>query len=401
MNPLERVGLYALFQDLTVVRDFTEDSAPLIDAAKRALATPPAAGSTPDERAMDTKLRDALTPSSPLEPSVRAEITANAFRAIARRIDGVPGRKSLIWIASSFPLNFGDSSHRVNDEADINKMANVLSDANIALYSIDPRGAGTAFSQPASAAGDGASGGSKGGGRTKGGSAMGALDSTTSGGSGLDGIESMQLISSQTGGKSFINVNDIGAPIHEAMESADVSYTLGFYVDDKALDGKKHDVSVKLSKKAEASGGKATYRKSYLAVAHRDHPAMKELVTDRLDANRIGVMAAAVAAPNRPGVDAVQVHVDLNDLQFEKRADKWFTSFDLALAIESGSGEPRVSVSPNSLSLSDAQLKQGLVGGVTIDNTVPAPDKAATLRVVIQDKGSGEAGSIRIPLPGK
>ena len=127
---------------------------------------------------------------------------------------------------------------------------------------------------------------------------------------------------------------------------------------------------------------------------------MKELVADRLDANRIGVMAAAAPAPNRPGVDAVQVRVDLKDLQFERRADKWFTSFDLALAIESG-GEPRVSVSPNSLSLSDDQLRQGLAGGVTIDNTVPAPDKAATLRVVIQDKATGEAGSVRIPLPAK
>ena len=127
---------------------------------------------------------------------------------------------------------------------------------------------------------------------------------------------------------------------------------------------------------------------------------MNELVADRLDANRIGVMAAAAPAPNRPGVDAVQVRVDLKDLQFERRADKWVTSFDLALAIEAG-GEPRVAVSPNSLSLSDDQLRQGLVGGVTIDNTVPAPDKAATLHVVIQDKATGEAGSVRIPLPGK
>ena len=90
--------------------------------------------------------------------------------------------------------------------------------------------------------------------------------------------------------------------------------------------------------------------------------------------------------PNRPGIDAVQVRVDLKDLQFEKRADKWYASFDLALAIESG-GEPKVSVSPNSLSLSDDQLRQGLVGGVTIDNTVPAPDKTGD--VACRDPGQG------------
>jgi hypothetical protein len=228
---------------------------------------------------------------------------------------------------------------------------------------------------------------------------MKQLDSSTSA-TGLNGVESMQQISGQTGGKSYINVNDIAEPIREVLASSEVSYTLGFYVTDKTLDGKKHDLSVKVAKKPETSDAKLSYRKSYLAEAHPQRPSISELVGDRLDANRIGVMAASAPAPNKPGIDAVQVRVDLKDLQFEKRVDKWFASFDLALAIESG-GEPRVSVSPSSLSLTDDQLKQGLAGGVTIDNTVPAPDKPATLRIVIQDKASGEAGSVRIPLPPK
>lgn len=397
----EKVALYSLFQDLTVVRDFTEDSAPLIEAARRAIASPQKTGVTPAEQALDAKLRDALTPGHPLDRSVRAEITQNAFREIARRMDGADGRKTLIWITSNFPLTYGDDANRrTESEAEVNKAASVFSEANIAVYSIDPRGAGTAFSESNNSANsDASSGGGKGG--KGGGKGMTQLDSATTQNAGsLSGPESMESIARETGGKSFTNVNDIGPPMREAIDSGEVSYTLGFYVDDKALDGKKHDLSVKLSKKAETSGAKISYRKSYLAAAHREYPQINELVADRLDANRIGVMAAAAPATNRPGIDAVQVRVDLKDLQFEKHADKWFTSFDLALAIESA-GEPRVSVSPNNLSLSDDQLRQGLAGGVTIDNTVPAPDKAATLRIVIQDKATGEAGSVRIPLPGK
>jgi VWFA-related protein len=390
----ERIGLYSLFQDLKVVSDFTEDTQPLIEAAKRANASPQKTGATPAEQALDARLRDVLATGYPLDRAARAEVTAKAFRAIARRMAGIPGRKSLIWITSSFPLTYGDDpSRQTESQAEVSNIANLLSDANIALYSIDPRGAGTAFSQSSSSS-DGTTGGAG-----KAGKAMRALDNSAPT-TGLSGVESMEQIASQTGGKAFINVNDIAPPIREVIEAAEVSYMLGFYVDDKALDGKKHDLSVKLSKKAETSGAKVSYRKSYLAAAHRDHPQMNELVADRLNANRIGVMAASAPLPNKPGVDAVQVRVDLKDLQFERRADKWFTSFDLALAIESG-GEPKVSISPNSLSLSDDQLRQGLVGGVTIDNTVPAPDKAATLRVVVQDKASGEAGSVRIPLPGK
>lgn len=410
LNPSQRIALYSLFRDITVVRDFNEDSAPLIESAKRLMSSPSKTASTPEEQALDTKLREALTPGQTLDRTVRAEITQGAFREIARRMDGVPGRKTLIWITSDFPLTYGSDINRGTDsEAEINNVANVLGEANIALYSIDPRGTGTGLgpsgtgdSSGGGGAGGGGGGGGGGGRGGKGGGAnMTALDNTLSqGGNSLSGPEAMQRIANQTGGKSFISVNDITGPIREGIDSAAVSYTLGFYVDSKALDGRKHDLSVKLSKKADVSGAKLLYRKSYLALPHPEHPQMKDLVADRLDANRIGVMAASAPAPNRPGVDAVQVRVDLKDLQFERRADKWFTSFDLALAIEAG-GEPRVAVSPNSLNLTDEQLKQGLAGGVTIDNTVPAPDKPATLRIVVQDKASGEAGSIRIPLPGK
>jgi VWFA-related protein len=399
LKPSEQVGLYSLFQDITVVRDFTQGSEPLIAAAKRAIASPQQTGATPAEQAVDTVLRDGLTPGHTIgEGSARAEITTKAFREIARRMAGIPGRKSLIWIASSFPITYGDDSHRSNDQAEVDNIQNLLSDANIALFTIDPRGAGTAFSQPKSnsSSSDASTSSSKAG-KTM--SNMKQLDSSTSA-TGLNGVESMQQISGQTGGKSYINVNDIAEPIREVLASSEVSYTLGFYVTDKTLDGKKHDLSVKVAKKPETSDAKLSYRKSYLAEAHPQRPSISELVGDRLDANRIGVMAASAPAPNKPGIDAVQVRVDLKDLQFEKRVDKWFASFDLALAIESG-GEPRVSVSPSSLSLTDDQLKQGLAGGVTIDNTVPAPDKPATLRIVIQDKASGEAGSVRIPLPPK
>ena len=335
----DKLGLYSLFQDVTVVRDFTEDSEPLIEAAKRASASPSTTAGTPAGQALDMTLRDALTPGHPIEHSVRAQITARAFRAIARRMDGVPGRKSLIWITSSFPLIYGDASHRNNDEAELNNMANILGDANIALYSIDPRGAGTAFSQTAPATRDDTAYSEGRATPTKGREQLKSLDTVTQSASGLSGVEGIQLVANQTGGKAFIDVNDIAAPIREVMDAADVSYTLGYYVDDKTLDGKKHDVSVKLSKRADTSGVKLSYRKSYLAAAHREHPDIKDLTADRLDANRIGVMAVAFPAPNRPGVDAVQVRVDVKDLQFEKRADKWSTSFDLALAIESG-GEP-------------------------------------------------------------
>lgn len=395
----DKVGLYSLYQDLNMVRDFTDDAAPLIDAAKRVAAGPEQSG---DKSSLDAKLRDALTPGQDLENVARADITANAFRSIARRMSGVQGRKSLIWIASSFPLTYGDSvDRRSNDEAEVANIANILSEANIALYSIDPRGAGTSFSEPASANSNNSAQENRVA-PTKGRGGVTQLDGLQQSASSLSGTQAMEIIANQTGGKAFINVNDISGPIREAMGYADLAYTLGFYVEDKSLDGKKHDLNVKLNKKEE--GAKVYFRRSYLAIAHPAHPPMNELVADRLDANKIGLMAVAFPDSKRPGVDAVQVQVDLKDLQFEHVADKWAASFDLALAIENGAGEPQVAVSPTNLSLTDQQLQKGLnaaSGGLIVDNTVPAPAKATTLRVVVQDKGTGAAGSVRIPLPAK
>ncbi len=394
----EKVGLYSLYQGLTVVRDFNEDAAPLVEAAKRLNAPSPQS----TVQSIDGALREALTPGQSMENTARAEITAAAFRSIARRMEGVQGRKSLIWIASSFPLTYGGSSdRRTNDEAEVMNIANILSDSNIALYSIDPRGAGTSNSQPSSANGNNnvQEGRVSASARGKGGLAQ--VDNLSQTASSLSGTQAMEMIAEQTGGKAFINVNEIAGPIREAMASTEVAYTLGFYVDDKALDGKKHDLSVKVAKKPETAGAKVLFRKSYLAVAKPEHAPMGELVADRLDAGGVGVMAVALSDPNKPGIDAVQVKVDLKDLQFERRVDKWAASFDLALSIESGAGEPKTEVSPTNISLTDDQLRKGLTAGLIVDNTIPAPDKAATLRVVVQDKATGAAGSVRVPLPSK
>jgi hypothetical protein len=48
--------------------------------------------------------------------------------------------------------------------------------------------------------------------------------------------------------------------------------------------------------------------------------------------------------------------------------------------------------------LTDEQLKQGLGSGLIIDSAAPTPAQPSRLRVVVQDKSSGSAGSVRIPI---
>jgi hypothetical protein len=48
--------------------------------------------------------------------------------------------------------------------------------------------------------------------------------------------------------------------------------------------------------------------------------------------------------------------------------------------------------------LSDEDLKKGLTSGLIIDSAAPTPAQPSHLRVVIQDKNSGAAGSVRLPI---
>ncbi|MCU1337971.1 MAG: hypothetical protein JWO19_3552 [Bryobacterales bacterium] len=399
LKPTDKIAFYSLYDSIGVVQEFTDSADQLAQAATRLSAQGASGAADP----LQTALRDALNPTQPLDPVTRVRTTAAAFRSIARRLGGVPGRKNLLWLTSSVPLTYGSGSERrSNDEAEVATFIRILSEANIALYAVDPRGAGSSFSQ---ATRDTPVEGALMPGAGKGSVNVVASQAVNT----LSGTQGMQKMAEETGGKAFINVNDVSIPLREVLDFTEATYTLGFYVDDKALDGKVHDLSVKIAKKPETNGAKVYARKGYLAAsvqspaAQQQRATMTELSVEQLDATSIGVMAASAPDPSRPGIHRVQVRVSATDLQFERRGDKWSASFDLGLASETGGrgGNGNVSVKTINLDLKDDQLKQAFAGGLDIDNTVPSPSQPARLRVVVQDKVSGAAGSVRIPIAPK
>ncbi len=392
LKPEDRVAFYSLHENITVVQEFMDSAAQLAEAANGISAQGGGAAGS-----LQASLRDALNPAQPLDQVARAQITASAFRSIARRLSGIPGRKTLLWLTGSVPLTFGTGvSRRTDDEAEVNNLVRTLSDANITVYAIDVRGIGSSFSQGASDKP------AEGGLMPRNGRGSVSQEVSQSADT-LSGSQGMQIIADETGGKAYLNVNDVSVPLREALDFAATSYTLGFYVDDKALDGKVHDLSVKIAKKPETSGAKIYARKNYLASPMPQKRAnINEVAAEMLDATQIGVMAATAPDPSRPGIHVAQVRVSAADLQFERRGDKWTASFDLGLAIETGGRSSDVSVKTINLpELTEDQLRQAFTGGLDIDNTVPSPPQPGTLRVVVQDKASGAVGSVRVPIAPK
>ncbi len=399
LKETDRVAFCTLETDLTVVQDFTEGADRLAAAAKalstQAPGAQPAAGAAQDQ-ALESALQNSLKAfQQGVDGSTRVASTMSAFRTIARHLEGLPGRKNLIWLTASIPFTYGSGAERrQNDQAEFDRMERLMSEANVAIYAVDPRGAG---------AGDVLVSGTdtnSAGGQFLGGRAGRTSDNTPNT---LGGTQGMQVISANTGGKAYYNTNDLAGALREILDTTEIAYTLGFYVNEKSLDNKNHDLTVKLAKKPETSKATLHYRKSYAALnaetlaKQQPPPTVAALAAEALDAAAIGVMAASAPDPSKPGIHAVQVRVDASDLQFEHRGGKWAASFDLGLAVDNGGGGGgNVSVKTINLDLTDDQLKQALAGGVTINNTVPSPSQPSKLRIVVQDRVSGAAGSVRI-----
>ena len=399
LKQTDHVAFYSLDTDLTMVQDFTGGAEHLANAAKAVSANQDTAGS-PEDQALLTALKNSLvTFQQGVDGSTRVNATMNAFRTIARHLDGLPGRKNLIWLTASIPFTYGTGAdRRENDQAELDRMKRLMSESNVAVYAVDPRGAGASTTISTTTTDNNSKGG-----RTLGTATSQANDTSVNTKAGTQG---MQEISEDTGGKAFYNTNDLAGALREVLDTTEISYTLGFYVDDKSLDNKNHDLSVKLAKKPELSKATLHYRKSYAALnpqtlaQQQPHPPIGVLAADALDSSAVGIMAATAPSPNSPTLHLVQVKVDLGDLTLERKGDKWTGAFDLGLAMQ-GAGNKlttEVNVKTINISFTDDQLKQGLAAGLIVDNTVPSPAQPMRLRVVVQDKTSGAGGSVRIPI---
>jgi VWFA-related protein len=403
LKPSDRVGFYSLGTTLSMVQDFNEEADRLIQSAKRLAAGGTAAAPDARGQQLDAALKDALTPIQQQDVArVRVPTTQQALQTIARHLAGIPGRKNLIWVLSDFPLTYGETAdRRTNYEAEVARAVGIMSDANVAAYPMDPRGVTTSSAASSGATNDSTTAANSAGRLMKGANSAGGAGGTADT-LGQSGMETFDNIGKSTGGASFHNSNDLSGDVRKVLGEAEVTYTLGFYVDDKALDGKSHDLSVKLANKPETKGASARYKKSYIATtaqaAQQQHASLGELVQDAFDATAVGIMAATAPDPAKPGFNAVQVRVSLSDIQFEHRADKWVASIDLGMAIETNGKAANAVTVPTPLSLSDEQLRQGLTSGLIIDSAAPTPAQPSRLRVVIQDKTSGAAGSVRIPI---
>jgi VWFA-related protein len=405
IQPQDRVALFALgHRSLTLLHDYTTDSASLIARLQKATGEIPTAldASTvnPDAQSELQRLGlDALADANQREAdfftSGRVVNTLSTLEAIAQHLSGVSGRKNLIWLSGGFPLTIGfDEVPAIGSTRDqrtftheMDAAVRALNNSGIAVYPVDARGLMVLPGFDASVRGIPRVGPSAGPPRSA------AITANQ---------DSMKELASRTGGRAAYNTNDLTRAIRRAIDDSRVTYTLGYYSTDETQDGKFREIRVKVDRPHVD----VRYRKGYFALKPADDTvkARKEeirgAVWSPLESTALEVNARADLT-DQPAPNTLNLFVQINPagIGFKRDGDRWKAEIDIVYVQKDEHGRLLGDGAADnvSLALTDANYTKAARDGLIRQHRIPRQPGATNMRIVVRDVGTGSVGSLTIP----
>jgi VWFA-related protein len=202
----------------------------------------------------------------------RALFTLAAMKGMARAVSGYPGRKNLIWMSGSFPVDIEPNPATMDPfrnvrsfEEDLRETASLLATSRVAVYPVDVRGLqskGIDISMASSETqfmNDVAPNNTNGVIAPSTSSLGNTLSAQTT--ALVNDRVTMKNIAQQTGGEAFVNTNDLKRVINRSLEDGSTYYTLA-YTPPKEDEGGYHKVVVQVPNK----NWKLAYRRGYYSI---------------------------------------------------------------------------------------------------------------------------------------
>jgi VWFA-related protein len=393
LGPRDRVAIYVLGTSLGVLSDFTSDRARLkrilenwnaTSITSREVAEPQASDVCPthsEECLMNRGVNSDRAILAGLSNGVRADNTMQALAALTAHVSGIPGRKNLVWLTSNLAIS-------------ADAVARAVSGSDIAIYPVDARGL-----LPISISNsdtDIGTGGLMGMSPPRGTppSRPGSLSSGAS--SDPTALSTLQVMAEETGGRAFMNNNDLKGALREAIEDGAVTYTLGFYVDTNSLDGKFHELKVHVKR----SGLQVRTQRGYFALkdsAGRGPASLLALpVASPLESSALHVLARVERKGSALNISG---SVDLRDLQLERNGDSSQGVVEIHLVQQDAAGKVLEGKHETlHLQLSPSEYDAYLKSGVFFRGTVEPKEGLATLRILVVDVSHSTVGSLIVPV---
>jgi VWFA-related protein len=256
LDSSEPIALFLLTRDgLKVVHDFTTDPKVLVAAIRRVKGSTNQVAVPEDQQtemsdamavnteaaALQSMMKQAETVRNSEQQRLAILYTLQAMQQLARAFGGVPGRKSVVWASGSFPFDVSDTTMEMAlpgqaSLADVlplyERTWQELNDANLVLYPVDVRGLiGPQIGSAALSTS-----------RSNNPFSM-ANESFQR----QDTINALRIFADQTGGKAFVNTNDIAGSFQKAAADSSHYYILAYYMDHSKEKPGWHKLDVKVA----------------------------------------------------------------------------------------------------------------------------------------------------------
>jgi VWFA-related protein len=247
MTKSDLVAILLYTTNVQVMTDFTADRMILTDCIK-SLPIGDAAdlAGLADDGSADNQDTGAAFVADETEFNIfNTDAKLAAVEETVKRLSLLPEKKALVYITD------GISKSGIDNQAQLEATINAATKANVAIYPLDARGL---MADPPGGAANVAS--SRGSGLFTG-STINTQRATVN-----DSQETLSTLAADTGGKVFLDSNDLALGITQVQEQFRSYYILGYNTTNSALDGKYRKITVKLKNPALA-GAKLEFRDGY------------------------------------------------------------------------------------------------------------------------------------------
>ena len=329
MQPADLVAVVSMDTSLSLDQDFTADKGALLKAVGRYNGTEGTGFASGNEGGNSGGTSDdasSFTADDSEYNALNTDRELYAIRTIARSLEGVDQRKSLLYFSG------GLTRQGVENQASMRAATNAAVRANMAIYSVDSRGL-----QALPPVGDASKGSLRGTAAYTGGAMQSQLDAN------FGSQEVLATLSADTGGRAFFDSNDFAPAFQQIQHDTEAYYILGFRSTNLSRDGAYRRLTVKVNR----SDVKLEYRPGYYAPADFQHQksedrelALTEQMRSDLPATDVAVYLQALyfrVEENRFFVP-VSLIVPGSQIPFLKNGDRDKASIDILGQVKNAQG---------------------------------------------------------------
>jgi VWFA-related protein len=402
LPPHTLVAVFSLSEfHLSVLQQFTSDH----ELLKAAINNPKITGQIPPiEDLWQDQMNLMQETSDPEEEecnhaALRAQDSLAAMKQIARALEGMPGRKNLLWFSGSFPLQMEAHATTCYDVTqDVQAADDLLGRAHVIVYPADPR-------------------------------AMDAMTEQLPHQPAVVRRQSVEhltqeAIAEQTGGKAFYNNNDLAAFAAEAVNAGANFYTLTYAPTNQTLDTRFRTIAVKVDQPSLH----LVYRPGYYAVdpasplpgkaADTRTPMQSALLPGSLEPTQILFSIHAIQSPAtdstlppdnssskqmKPPYRRITLsyRIDIHGIDFQQSLDNNYrANFEYTAVLYNADSDAVLNTTSKTINpvLPPAVFYSMLQRGANAQQQIDIPATGDyVLRIAVHDLTTDHVGAIEIP----